>query len=434
MPLPIDRRRLMARSGAALVGAALPSSLLAAPRLAPGGFSAERLAHIPSLLQSYVDDGTVAGMVTLLYRRGEIAQVAALGYADIEAGRPMQRDTIFRLASMTKPITAVAALTLVDAGKIGLNDPIERWIPELANPRVLDDPRGPLVKTHPAARPITVAHLLTHRSGIAGQFDTGELAAPVATLREGDPIFDVWMRRVAALPLAYDPGTRFNYGTSHDVLGVLVSRVTGMSLEDYMQAAIFTPLGMTDTAFWVPPAKRDRLAVVYARDPQTGRSVAAPRVAPSAPPNFQSGSGKLFSTADDYLKFARMLLGKGRLGNQRVLTRPTVAMMTTNWLTPAQLAQGFVGQADFWASQGFGLGVSVTTNIAKLDPQRNPFSLVGSFGWPGATGVYWRADPVEDLIAIYMVQSANPGSPGPGRPRTPSVVAFAQAAYGAIAV
>lgn len=429
----VARRHILVGSTAAACGLALPQVLRAAPRFAPGGFSAERLAAIPPLLQTYVDDGSFAGIVTLIYRKGEIAQVVAVGEADIEAGVPMRRNTIFRLASMTKPITAVAALTLVDQGKIGLNDPIDRWIPELASPRVINDPLGPLGNTHPAPRPITVADLLTHRSGIAGQFDRGELAQPVAALRDGDPTFDAWIKRLAALPLAYDPGTRFNYGTSFDVLGVLVSRITGLSLEDYMRQAIFEPLGMVDTAFWVPPAKRARLAVVYDRDPRTGRPVRAARDAPSSPPNFQAGSGKLFSTADDSLKFARMLLGNGRLGDRRVLDRPTVAMMTTNWLTPAQLAQGFVGQSDFWASQGFGLGVSVTTDLAKLDPMRNPYSSVGSFGWPGSTGVYWRADPVEDLVAVLMVQSANPGARGPGQPRTPAVVAFARAAYAAIA-
>lgn len=430
----INRRRVLLGSGAAVLGASMPVRLLAAPRVAPGGFSAERLAAIPPLLQSYVADDSIAGAVTLLYRKGEIAQVTAVGHADAEAGVPMRRETIFRLASMTKPITCAAALTLVDQGKLGLYDPIDRWIPELADRRVLEDPAGPLGKTRPASRRITVVDLLTHRSGLAGQFDKGEVAGPVAALRDGDPTFDEWSRRLGALPLAYDPGTRFNYGTSHDLLGVLISRVTGVSLEDYMRTVIFDPLGMPDTAFWVPPAKRDRLAIVYTRDAKTGRQMPTPRHAPSAPPNFQSGSGKLFSTADDYLKFARMLLGKGRLGDQRILTRPMVAMMTTDWLTPEQRGQGFAGQTAFWASQGYGLGVSVTTDIAKLDPERNPFSSLGSFGWPGATGVYWRADPVEDLIAIYMIQSANPGVPGPGRPRTPPVVAFCNAAYGAIAV
>jgi CubicO group peptidase (beta-lactamase class C family) len=432
----VNRRRVLAGSGAAVLGAGLSSRLIAAPRLAPGGFAAERLAQIPPLLQSYVDDGSIAGAVTLLYRQGEIAQVAAVGYRDIAARAPMRHDTIFRLASMTKPITAAATLTLVDQGKIGLLDPIDRWLPELANPRVLDAADGALGRTHPAPRPITVADLLTHRSGVAGQFETGPLARATAGLRDGDPTFDVWLKRLAGLPLAYDPGTRFNYGTSHDVLGALISRVTGMSFEDYLRQAIFAPLGMTDTAFWVPQAKRGRLAEIYDRDPQTGRQVPASRPVPTAAPVFQSGSGALLSTVDDYLKFARMLLGKGRLGDTRILSRPTVAMMTTNWLSPAQLAQGFVGQADFWASQGFGLGVSVTTDVAKLDPARNVYSSVGSFGWPGSTGVYWRADPVEDLIAIYMIQTANPSAPaGPvGRQRQAPVIAFGSAAYAAIEI
>jgi CubicO group peptidase (beta-lactamase class C family) len=430
---PINRRSALAAGTTGLLGMASPMAVRAAmPPAVPGGFSAKELGQIPRMLQSYVDDGSVAGIVTLLYRKGVIPQVCAVGFRDLEARAPMRRDTIFRLASMTKPITCAAALTLVDQGRIGLFDPIGRWIPELASPRVLIKPEGDLGDTVPAARPITVADLLTHRAGLAGQSDMGPLAAAIGGLREGDPTFDVWLQRLGAIPLAYHPGERFNYGTSHDVLGALISRVTGRSFEDYLRAAIFDPLGMIDTAFWVPAAKQHRLAQVYGRE--GGKLVPTGQPLPLAPPNFQGGAGALVSTVDDYLKFARMLLGKGRFGGVRILERATVAMMTTNWLTPEQIGHGFVGNPQFWASQGFGLGVSVTTDVARLDPMRNPYSSVGSFGWPGSTGVYWRADPVEDLIAIYMIQSsagqtaASPGVP----PRVPPVIAFANAAYDAI--
>ncbi len=442
----IDRRNLMRGSGAAMLTLAWSGPGLARPSLAPGGFSASRLAGLPKLLQSYVDDGSATGFVTLLYRKGEIAQVNTVGFQDREAGVAMKRDTIFRLASMTKPITCVAALTLVDQGKIGLNEPIGTWIPELANPRVLNDPNGPLDRTHAAPRPITLADLLTHRAGIAGQTATGQLAAAMGKLREGDPTFDTWFQRLGALPLAYDPGSTFNYGTSHDVLAGLVQRITGMPFADYLKQAIFDPLGMKGTAFWVPREKQGRIAAIYQADPQTGRQVPVSRPVPAAPTNFVSGAGGLLSTADDYLQFARMLLGKGALGDVRILSRPTVATMCTNWLTPEQRDAGFVGNREFWASQGYGLGVSITDDVSRLG--RNGYTSKGSFGWPGSTGVWWRADPAEDMVAIYLVQAARdipsttiaqqPGNASLTPPaaaaltRLPATTAFINAAYAAI--
>jgi CubicO group peptidase (beta-lactamase class C family) len=431
---PIDRRGLLV-GGTAMMGASFSSPLIAAaPRLTPGGFAADELARIPALLQSYVDDGSVAGMVTLLLRKGQVAQVNAVGFQDLEARTPMRRDTIFRLASSTKPITCAAALTLVDQGKLGLYDPIDRWLPELASRRVLVDPSGDLGNTRPAVRWITVVDLLTHRAGLAGQTATGALAQAMGRLREGDPTFDVWLQRLGELPLAYQPGERFNYGTSHDVLGALIARVSGQSFEGYLKTAIFDPLGMKDTAFSVPAEKRGRLAQLYRHE--GGKLTPTGQPLPTSRPNFQGGAGALVSTVDDYLQFARMLLNKGRLGDVRILDRPTVAMMTANWLTPEQIGHGFVGNLQFWESQGYGLGVSVTTDIARLDPLRNTFSSVGSFGWPGAFGTYWRADPVEDLIAIYMVQSASGGAPAAsaGPARTPPVIAFTHAAYDAIEI
>jgi CubicO group peptidase (beta-lactamase class C family) len=433
----------MTGAGTIAAAAALPWPARAAARLAPGGFSAERLADARAILQSYVNDGLEAGFVTLISRRGEIAQVNTVGWQDREAKLPMRRDTIFRLASMTKPITCVGALTLVDAGKIGLNDPITRWIPEFANLRVLNGPKSSLTETHAAPRPITVADLLTHRSGFVGMMPPSALTQGAAGLRRDDPDFTEWARRLGSLPLEHNPGAHFTYGTSHDVLGLLIERVSGQGFEDYLRRTIFDPLGMKDTAFWVPSAKRSRLAVVYAPD-TSGRVQRADEPVPSAPPKRPSGAGGLVSTADDYLRFAQMLLGRGRVGDVRILNRPTVAMMTTDWLTPAQRAEGFFGQRDFWLSQGFGLGVSVTDDVSQLGA--NPYSSKGSYGWPGRTGVWWRADPVEDMAVIYLVQNpgpaaalltpgsvrkADPSLPVPPR-RPPAVVSFINAAYRAL--
>jgi CubicO group peptidase (beta-lactamase class C family) len=424
----LDRRKLVMASAAALVATPRPAH---AQRSGRGGFAQQRLAQIPGVLQRYIDAGTAAGFVTLIYRHGQIAQVNAVGLADREAQTPMRRDTIFRLASMTKPITCVAALTLMEQGRIGLNEPVDRWLPELANARVLNDPNGPLDHTHPAPRSITLADLLTHSSGVAGMSATGALAQAMTGLRADNPNADEWLRRLVALPLAYDPGSHFNYGTSHDVLGVLIERISGRPFRDYLQTAIFDPLGMRETNFWLPPEKQARLAALYRREPADGPLTPVSRPVPTAPQNFDYGAGGLVSTADDYLQFAKMLLNDGRAGDTRILTRPTVRLMTTNWLTPEQRAAGFVGDPTFWASQGFGLGVSVTDDISRLG--YNPYSSPGAFGWPGATGVWWRADPTEDMVTIFMIQSANPASTvGPGDLRTPPSVAFANMAYSAI--
>lgn len=436
----ISRRHIMAAGAAAAAGAAL-SPAEAALRTVAGGFSPERLAKIPATLQQYVDDGVEAGFVTLLYRRGEVAQVNAIGFRDREAKLPMQRDTIFRMASMTKPVTCVAALHLMEQRGIGLFDPIDKWLPEFANPKVLNDPTGPLDQTHPAARPITFADLLTHRSGIVGQFNGGPAAAAARGLSADDPTFDTWLKRLSAIPLVREPGSHFVYGTSHDVLGAFIQRVSGKSFGDYLKAELFDPLGMKDTGFWMPEAKHSRVAVVNARD-ENGKLIPVRRPVPAAPRNFASGAGGLMSTADDYLQFARMLLNKGALGDRRYLSRRTVALFSTNWLTPEQRAEGAMGLANFWASQGFGLGVSVTDDPTRARPL--PYTGKGSYGWPGATGVWWRVDPAEELIPIFLVQNAFV-PPGPGRAvaaaaaasrpasgRPPAAVAFFDMAYEAI--
>jgi CubicO group peptidase (beta-lactamase class C family) len=422
----ISRRGVLA--GASIAG--VMSSMPAIAKLGPGGFSPEGLKAVTAAMRAAIDRGDAAGVVTLLYRHGEIAQVDALGFQDEAEKTPMRRDTIFRIASMTKPITAVATLMLVEEGKFGLSTPVEKILPELADRKLLASPSDPLNTAKASPHGILISDLLTHRSGIVTpETVPGPL---VEALKEADAARkigpDEWIKRVGALPLAYEPGTRFNYGNSFDVLGVLVARASGMSLPDFLESRIFKPLGMKDTAFFVPADKTARFATNYNVDPQTKKRVVADQPGPTShwakPPAFPAGAGGLVSTADDYLAFAKMLLGKGRSGDVRLLSHETVALMTANWLTPEQRKMPFSG-LDFWAGQGFGLGVSVVDDVAKQ--VRSPFgySSAGSFGWPGAYGTWWQADPKEDMIQIFLVQLPA------ADPRTP-VRAFQQASYRAI--
>ena len=373
----------------------------------PGGFSKARLQVVTERLEPFVAKEEAVGLVTLLYRRGEIAQVNTLGWQDREAKIPMARDTIFRMASMTKPMASVAIMMLIEEGKLNLTDSVEKWLPELADRKVLRAPDGNLSDTEPASRAITVLDLLTHRSGLSYNFTAdGPLAKAIADGLH-DPLNpdltpDAWMKELGALPLIYQPGVRWHYGLSTDVLGVLIARVSGISFPDFLAQRIFTPLGMHDTGFHVPPEKAARVGTVYGFD-QAFKRVRDPIQPRTAPPKFASGGGGSMSTADDYLKFGRMLLGRGKLGDTRILSRRSVELMTTDWLTPAQRANPFFGM-DFWGGQGFGLGLSIVDNVA-----RHSFGGVaskGSFSWGGAYGTWWQADPAEDMIAIYLVQNA----------------------------
>ena len=422
----VSRRSVLA--GASITGVMATMPALAKP--GPGGFSPEGLKAVTVAMQAAIDRGDAAGVVTLLYRRGEVAQVNAVGFQDEAAKTPMRRDTIFRIASMTKPIVSVATLMLIEEGKFGLSTPVEMILPELGDRKLLANPTDPLDTAKPAPHGILVSDLLTHRSGIV---TPGTMPGPlVEALKQAEADRrigpDEWIKRVGALPLAYEPGTRFNYGNSFDVLGVLIARASGMSLPDFLEARIFKPLGMRDTAFFVPADKMARLAVNYGVDPQTKKRIVADPAGPASykakPPAFPSGAGGLVSTADDYLAFARMLLGRGRSGDVRLLSHETVALMTTNWLTPEQRKTPFSG-FEFWAGQGFGLGVSVVDDVARQAGSPFGFSSAGSFGWPGAFGTWWQADPKEDMVQIFMVQMPA------GDPRTP-VRAFQETSYRAI--
>jgi CubicO group peptidase (beta-lactamase class C family) len=379
--------------------------------LRPLTLSSAELAAVRSELQEYIDRGELAGIVTLVSRRGEIESADALGWSNIEGRVAMQPDTLFRIASMTKPITSVAALMLIEQGKLTLDEPVTRWLPELGKRRVLKDPAGALDNTVAAQREITIEDLLTHRSGIAyGFLCDGPLKAAYEKAI-GDPSMnrltpDEWLAGLGTLPLVYQPGERFQYGHSSDVLGFLIGRVEGKPFREVLRERIFAPLAMTDTDFWLPQAKRNRLANLYRYDAQVDRLTVVDLPMYDDPPAYTPGGGGLISSAPDYHRFARMLLNKGELDGVRLLKPQTVRMMCTNRLTPEQRRVPFLGMP-LWQKSGFGLGVSLVE-----DPIDNIYGCgrVGSMNWPGIYGTWWQADPVEDLIMIYLVQHQVPGS------------------------
>jgi CubicO group peptidase (beta-lactamase class C family) len=371
------------------------------------GLSREELAKIGPAMQGIVDQGLLSGVVTLLWRNGEVAQVTTNGLANRETKTPMRRDTIFRIASMTKPVTSAAALMLMEEGKLKLDDPITKWAPEFANMQVLKDAQGPVEDTYPSPRDITVEDLMTHRSGLAYGFTSiGPIAhahqKALGDVLNSDTPPDVWMKALGSLPLSYPPGERFHYSHATDVLGFLVGRIEGKPFREVLSERIFGPLGMVDTDFWIPPEKQARAAVVYKLKDANNLEPVVFR-AYEQPPAFTGGGGGLASTADDYLKFARMLMGGGEVDGVRLLKPETVALMTTNRLTDAQREITFMG-LPFWAGQGFGLGLSVITDIDKQSWMGAGTN--GAFSWPGAFGTWWRADPAENMIMIYMIQNS----------------------------
>jgi CubicO group peptidase (beta-lactamase class C family) len=377
--------------------------------------------------------GDVPGLVALVSRCGE-THVEALGVQTLEGGVPMARDTIFRIASMTKPIVAVAALMLIEECVFGLDDPVDRFLPELANPKVLKSLESEVTDTVPAHRPISVRDLLTFRLGtgfviafppkypIQKAFaDAGLAPGPKAP----DLTNDAFMSRIASMPLICQPGTRWLYHTGSDLLSVLVARASGKPLGDFMRERIFEPLGMKDTGFMVPAAGLGRLASAYRRDPEKNVLVLADDARDSRfsrPAPFHSGGGGLVSTADDFLAFFRMMLnkgvGSGPHGRERILSRAAIELMTTDQLTAEQKtgAELFFGESRSW-----GMGVAVTTKRDQL--WGNP----GRYGWDGGFGTTAFADPTEDMIGILLTQRMME-SPVPPRINTD----FFATAYAAI--
>jgi CubicO group peptidase (beta-lactamase class C family) len=361
------------------------------------------LADNQASVVTAVEAGLLSGAVTLIWHRGNVVQVNEIGYRDTEADLPMQRDTIFRIASMTKPVTVAAAMSLVDEGKFELTDPVSRWLPEFSEMSVLTDPTGPLENTVPARRPITFDDLMTHRSGLAYSFSViGPLGRAYGhvSLRQDQ---DEWLAEIAALPLVHQPGLQLTYSHSTDVLGIAISRIEGKPLHAVLSERIFEPLGMADTGFFISPDKRGRAATMYRLDDNDGLCHDAMGPIPVREPRFCQGGAALVSTADDYLRFVRMLMGGGTVDRVRVLTEESANLMRTDQLTDEQKQVPFLGMP-FWIGRGFGLNLSVVTDPAKSSRLFGPGGP-GTFSWPGAYGTWWQADPSNDLIVIYLIQN-----------------------------
>ncbi len=380
--------------------------------MASSSLSETGLRRMHDTLATYVERGLVPGLVAAVSRRGE-THVHAVGNKAYDAADPVRRDTIFRISSMTKPVTAAATMVLLEEGRLRLDEPVDRLLPELSNRRVLKRPDGPLDDTVPADRPITVRDLLTFRMGFGivmaapGEYPIQKatdslqlgqgLPAPLAP-----PAPDEWIRRFSTLPLIHQPGARWMYNTGADVLGVLIARASGQSFEAFLNDRIFVPLGMKDTSFSVPAAKVGRLATSYLTDPATGSATLYDRPGDgqwSRPPDFQSGAAGLVSTIDDFLVFGQMMLGKGKVGGKRILSRPSVELMTTNQLTPEQkVASGLT--SDPFRLQGWGFCMAV------VERRDNVFFSPGSFGWNGGMGTTWWCDPVEEMVTVLMTQQS----------------------------
>ncbi|MEO8564514.1 MAG: serine hydrolase domain-containing protein [bacterium] len=371
---------------------------------------------VDGMLGRMVGTGELAGAATLTWRDGHVAQSAAVGCRDIGAGLRIQRDTIFRIASMSKPITSVVALTLLEEGRFALDEPISRWAPEFTDMRVLRVPNGPLDATDPAARPITFEDLLTHRAGLTyADFQTGPMARAYANALGGaidsEVSPDDWIAGLAALPLIDQPGAHFHYSCATDLLGLLIARMEGASFGEVMRRRLFAPLGMTDTGFNVPATERHRCAKLYGFDDDgrlTERTIGPGGAFMAERPEemaFESGGQGLWSTVDDFLAFARLFLGAGAVDGIRILEPDTIALMTANRLSEAQRASARMFGTRLFAAHGFGLGVAVVLDPAKAAPTLCR-GAIGTVGWPGAYGGWWQVDPIEQSIMIFLAHNA----------------------------
>jgi len=406
----MTRRHLLAALSALLLVA--PTARAEAPPAATPesvGLSSERLARLHAGMQQYVDAGKVAGVVTYVARNGRVVELQAFGKADVEAGRPMKTDTIFRVASQTKAFTSVSVMMLVEEGKVTLADPVSRFIPAFDKTTVAVPPppgavAGSPVSVVPAKRPITIRDLLTHTAGISYGRGPAQEQWKAAGIQDwyfadrSEPVSAV-VERMAALPMDAQPGEKYVYGYNTDILGVVVEKVSGLTLAEFIQKRITGPLGLVDTQFYLPPAQKDRLATVYAAkdgkieratDPKTGQGhyVEGPRV------GFAGGAG-LLSTARDYGRFVQMLLNGGEIDGVRLLGPKTVELMTVN-----HVGTLFAERGPNDAGRGFGLGFDVIEDLGKT----GQYGSVGAFGWGGAYHTTYWADPKEKMVVLLMTQ------------------------------
>jgi CubicO group peptidase (beta-lactamase class C family) len=367
-------------------------------------FTPAGLTRLGSVMERDAGPGGVPGLAWLVARGGD-THAGTAGSDEPGGGQPIERDTIFRIASMTKPVTAVAAMILVEECRLRLDEPVDELLPELANRQVLRNPEGPLAETVPAHRPITLRDLLTFRLGLGMDFANWDRPQPVleriAELGVGSgpprpqepPAPDEWMRRLGTLPLSYQPGERWLYHIGSEVTGVLVARAAGQPFDDFLRERIFDPLGMSDTGFFVPPDRLDRFGPCWTTNPETG---ALDEYDPAAgqwstSPAFPSGGGGLVSTVDDYAAFGELLLAGGTARGERILSPASVAAMVAAQVETGPDPDGGLG----W---GFGVGVQ----LRRTGVGRSP----GSYGWDGGLGSSWANDPVEGLTGVLLTNRA----------------------------
>ncbi len=360
------------------------------------GLSSARLDRLSHVMRDEVARGRVPGAVALIARRGKIGYFESFGQRDPVKDAPMTKDVIFRVYSMTKPIVTVAAMMLFEAGRFLLNDPVSKYLPELANPKVAVA-RGDQIELVPAARPVTIQDLLRHTSGLTYEFRGNGPVHKMYTAAKLSSLEMTAAEHVTALgqlPLLHQPGTRWEYGRSTDVVGRLIEVLTGSTLSATLDQQILKPLGMVDTAFHAPPAQDQRLAEAHSRDPQTGTAVRLMDV--RSPPRFESGGAGLVSTAADYARFLQMMQNGGTLDGVRLLSRKTVEFMTADHLG------SITGPSDMLpAGYGFGLGFAVRLHagIAQVP------GSVGQYFWGGLAGTTFWVDPAEQLFAILLIQA-----------------------------
>jgi CubicO group peptidase (beta-lactamase class C family) len=381
------------------------NSLTAPPARADSRLDPARLDHLTRTIQADIDNGRIPGAVMLVSHRDEVVYEKALGMQSAATGVPMSIDSIFRIYSMTKPIVSVAVMMLVEEGRLLISQPVSAFLPELGQPKVgiaaTDENGRPVLNTVAARREMTVHDLLRHTSGLTyGIF--GESLVKSAYGDAGVERKDVtnaeMIRRLATVPLAYQPGTIWEYSRSTDVLGALVERISGMDLEAFLQQRILGPLGMKDSGFWVPEDQQHRLAEAFDTDPQTG--VAVKLINVRSKPAFLSGGGGMVSTVHDYLRFVRMLAGHGTLDGVRILSRKTTETMTSDHLGDLPGARD---TPDFLPGPGYGFGLGFAVRIAAGDAIV-PGS-VGDYNWSGLAGTYFWIDPTEELAAIFLMQA-----------------------------
>jgi CubicO group peptidase (beta-lactamase class C family) len=368
--------------------------------------SSERLARIPPVVKAYVDEGKMPGVITVVARRGKVCHFDVVGMMDVEAGKKMRSDTIFRIYSMTKPVTGVAMMILYEEGRYLLTDPVSKYLPELQDMKVYLGGLGDNLRTEPA-REMTIKHLLTHTSGLV--YGAEEPGVPQmygdAELWKSASL-EAFIDRLVTLPLVAQPGTEWHYGVSMDVLGRLVEVLSGTSFDQFLVERIFQPLGMVDTAFFVPDDKLERFAANYQATPEGGmKLIDAPQESDYRnPDSVPFGGHGLVSTASDYLRFAQMLLNGGELDGVRILGRKTVDFMMLDHLGP-ELGPEPLGEAAGWYGMhpqglGFGLTASVIRNVAQTSLMGSP----GVFSWGGAASTYFWVDQSEELIALELTQ------------------------------